>query len=64
MNQLEPLAAEVREIADEEREYYDNMPESIQLGEKGERADEVATILEEVADAIDESLSQLESAQE
>jgi hypothetical protein len=37
---------------DEEREYYDNMPEGIQLSEKGERADEVVCELENIVSEL------------
>lgn len=40
--------------ATEEREYYDNMPESLQGGDKGTQADAAATVLEEARDKIDE----------
>ncbi len=64
IGKLGDLAAEVRGLGEEEREYYDNMPESIQSGEKGERADDVAQMLEEAADSLDEVLGQLEEAAE
>lgn len=43
----------IDEIAQAEREYFDNMPESLQAGEKGQRA-------EEVSDALDEAVSSLD----
>jgi hypothetical protein len=45
-----------RAAAEGEREYYDNMPEAIQAGERGEKASEVA-------DALDEIVSDLENAE-
>ena len=42
-------------IAEEERDYYDNMPENMQSGEKGERADEVASSLEEIESTMDDT---------
>ena len=59
MERLDEVATEIRRIGDDEREYYDNMPESIQSGEKGERADETASRLEEIADACDEQYNEL-----
>lgn len=38
---------------DEEREYYDNMPESIQQGDKGQTADAAADALGEVYDELE-----------
>ena len=40
-------------LNEEEREYYDNMPESIQNGEKGERSSECI-------DSLDNAISELE----
>lgn len=50
------LAAQtlLEEIAAEEREYFDNMPEALQGSERGQRADEVATMLEDAASAVDD----------
>jgi septal ring factor EnvC (AmiA/AmiB activator) len=48
----EDLAARVREIADEEREAFDAMPEGAQQGDKGQtieqNADDLATIADEL----------------
>lgn len=59
---LEALAVELEEIAEEEREYYDNMPESLQGGEKGERADEVATLLIEESENLLEIIGRIEES--
>ena len=37
---LEELKAGVETLQEEEQEYYDNMPEAFQCGEKGEKAEE------------------------
>lgn len=63
-HELEILAIRIRDLSDEEREYYDNMPESFQSGEKGEAADAAATLLEESADGLDDVLNQLEEAEQ
>ena len=58
----------VQTCAEEEQEYVDNMPESLQQGEKGQRAQEVASDLDSVASDLDIDLddfvSQLEAAKE
>lgn len=42
------------EIArDEEQDYFDNMPEAIQAGDKGDRATEVVDALEEAIDTLE-----------
>jgi uncharacterized coiled-coil DUF342 family protein len=45
---------ELEAIKDEEQEYYDNMPEGLQSGEKGEKA-------QEAVDCMDEGVSNLET---
>lgn len=44
---------------EEEREYYDNMPESIQGSEKGDAADTAASELEDVAQEVEDLSSRL-----
>ena len=41
-------------IRDDEQEYVDNMPESLQQGEKGEAAQEAISQLEEAIEALGE----------
>jgi uncharacterized coiled-coil DUF342 family protein len=56
--ELTALAAEFREelecLRDEEQEYYDNMPESLQGGEKGEAAQSAVDAMETVLSALEE----------
>lgn len=47
----------IEQARDEERDYYDNMPESFQGGEKGEKA-------EAAADALDEAVTSLEEVED
>jgi hypothetical protein len=54
---IDDALADIENARDEEQEYYDNMPESIQQGEKGDNASECA-------DALDEACSETESAQD
>jgi len=42
---------------DEEQDYYDNMPESFQNGEKG-------SVAQEAIDALEEAVSQLEEIEQ
>jgi hypothetical protein len=52
-------------IADEEREAFDNMPESVQNGERGQAVDEAATNLETARDNLEsakDSLSDVRSS--
>lgn len=50
----------VEECASEERDYFDNMPENMQDGEKGSKVSEVADALEAIPDEIDEVTSAIE----
>lgn len=50
----EDLYSELESIKDEEQEVYDNMPESFQNGEKGEK-------VTAAVDAMEEALSELET---
>lgn len=45
---LEGVKSEIEVIRDEEQEYYDNMPESFQNGEKGQASQSAIDALEEV----------------
>lgn len=61
-SKLEDVQAEVEGLAEEEREYYDNMPESFQSGEKGDVADRAASNLEEAVQYIQSALDELSEA--
>lgn len=50
---LSGLASDIETIREEEQEYFDNMPESFQMGEKGQAA-------EAAIDALDSAHSDLE----
>lgn len=43
----------IEECRDEEQEYFDNMPESLQSGDRGAAAQEAIDTMDSVADAID-----------
>lgn len=62
------LLEEAKEILDQcasdERDYYDNMPENMQSGEKGQKAEEAADALEEASGEIDNILGNLDTATE
>jgi len=54
VDQLEILARRIGDIRDEEQEYIDNMPESLQGGEKAEKAEFRVSRLEEAASSLNE----------
>lgn len=45
---LAEARAELETLRDEEQEYYDNMPESFQNGERGQKAQEAIDAMETV----------------
>lgn len=51
---LDEVKSLVEGLASEEREYYDNMHENLQGGDKGQAADNAATQLEEIQSSLEE----------
>ena len=51
--QAEVLAGELRELADAEQEKFDNMPEGLQGGDRGQAMEEAACNLSSAADALE-----------
>lgn len=60
MNQLGECLNEIEEIKDEEQKSYDNMPDSLKEGEKGERISEVIDILDSVYSSLEDIPGTLE----
>lgn len=52
---IDDAKSQLDALKDEEQEAFDNMPESLQYSEKGER-------MEEIISYLDDSFSELESA--
>jgi predicted RNase H-like nuclease (RuvC/YqgF family) len=50
--EAEDLQSTIESIRDEEQEYFDNMPESIQQGEKGQNAEQAVAYLEESLEVL------------
>lgn len=51
--QIESAKELLEGIMGEEQDYHDNMPESVQQGSKGEKAQEAITALQEAIDSLD-----------
>lgn len=49
---IEEARGVIDDAANAEREYYDNMPENMQSGDRGQQADTAASKLEEVRDTL------------
>lgn len=47
-------------VRDEEQEYYDNMPEGLQNGDKGCAAEEAISLIEDIINSLDDAESSLE----
>jgi uncharacterized coiled-coil DUF342 family protein len=62
LNKLEDIKEDIDFIKDEEQEYYDNMPENFQMGEKGDKAQEAIDNLDYAYSSIEEVVEYLEEA--
>ena len=60
IDQLEELKVEVSSICEEEKEAYDNMPESLQDGERGSQMYENISTLEDQESNFDELIENLQ----
>lgn len=50
---IEEIGNDLRGLADAEQEKFDNMPENLRQGEKGEAMETAASALTEAADALE-----------
>ena len=62
VERLEELKAELGLHRDDEQDYYDNMPESLQAGEPGNKAEEAASYLDDAVNSLDEVISSIGSS--
>lgn len=73
ISKAEELHSELEGVKDEEQEYFDNMPESLQGGDKGQAAEEAVSNMESALEALElikdlennleDAVSSIESAQ-
>ncbi len=61
IEQMRALNEELSSLAEAEREKFDNMPEGLQAGERGQAIEQYADALEEGTGAIGEALDELEA---
>lgn len=59
---LEEAKSELETLRDEEQEYYDNMPESLQGGDKGNAALDAFSNIEYAISDLESAVSNIESA--
>lgn len=62
LEKLSYLRGDVEELQSEEQESFENMPESLQQGERGEKAQQAADALQCAVDGFDEITTNLEEA--
>lgn len=59
---LERKKSEVESILSEEQDYYDNMPENLQMSSRAEAAEEAISNLEDAISSMDDAICSLEEA--
>lgn len=62
--QIENIKNDIESIQGDEQEYFDNMPENFQMGDKGEAASNAIAALGYALDSCNEAIEQLEGAAE
>ena len=58
LDELAALRSRVEDLQSEEQDYFDNMPENLQQSERGEKAEQAASRLEDAFDEIEEALNE------
>lgn len=61
-SQLDDLKTELETVKDLEQEIYDNMPDSLQGSEKGDRSFAAITSLEDAISCMEDACTQLDDA--
>ena len=60
VGQIEDLKSKVEVLLEQEQEAFDNMPESFQEGEKGERAQEAINAIQNIFDGLESAETDLD----
>ena len=60
ISNLQLQSEELAIVMEEEQEAFDNMPESLQSGDKGQKMEEALFALQESIDSIESTISSLE----
>jgi uncharacterized coiled-coil DUF342 family protein len=61
---LATIQTELEDVRDAEQDYYDNMPESFQNSDKGEKADQAVAFLNDAYNDLETVIDSLMSAEE
>lgn len=62
IERIDDIYSELDALADEERDYRDNMPENLQNSERYEAADNAVSSLEDALNNLDSAKSSIEEA--
>jgi molecular chaperone GrpE (heat shock protein) len=62
MEDVNEIKESVEDLASEEQEKFDNMPEGLQNGSTGQSVQDAATALESVIDNLSEAINAIEQA--
>ena len=60
---IEDAKSALEALKDEEQEYYDNMPESLQGGEKASAAENAVSMMDDAIDSLETAVSSIDEAQ-
>lgn len=60
---LSEIRSLVEDARNEEQEYFDNMPESFQSGDKGQAAEDAVSLLDDALNALDDVEGLISDAQ-
>lgn len=61
-SQIDTLKGDLEDLQAGEQDYFDNMPESFQSGEKGETAEASIDAMQQAVDSLDEAANGIEEA--
>jgi len=61
-DKLEEVKSELEMLANAERDSYDNMPESLQQGERGTQSEAAADALDNAVSSLDDAISSVDEA--
>lgn len=61
VNKLEEIKVIIDEVSDEEQTSFDNLPEGIQISERGSMIEENASLIEEQALILDGIITELQT---
>ncbi len=62
ISKLGGIKFKIEALKGEEQEYFDNMPEGLQQGEKGSAAEEAISNMEDAINNMEEAISSIDSA--